>query len=97
MSTSLSEVTSEASLLGSRLNPYIINVNTKYPKRDINFDIDYVDWIQQGVERIQHGDFVRQGFHIRSNVSVSDAALFEATMFNGRNGHVLNDRAVVVY
>ena len=84
--TSLSEATSEASFVGSRSNPYIIKVDTRWPERHRNFDVKYVD-------RIKHGEYVRQGYHIRSNVSVADATLFEATMFAG-NG--LKNRSVLI-
>jgi hypothetical protein len=84
--TSLSEATSPELFEGSRSNPYIIRVDTNFPERHREFDVEYVD-------RIQHGEYVRQGYHIRANVSVADAGLFEATMFTG-NG--LNDRAMLI-
>jgi hypothetical protein len=85
-SSSASKATSEASFEGSRSNPYVINVDTRWPERHREFDVEYAD-------RIQHGEYVRQGYHIRSNVSVADAGQYEATMVKG-NG--LDDRAVLI-
>jgi hypothetical protein len=76
----------EKSFKGSKANPHIINVDTRWPERHHGFDIEFID-------RIEHLDHILQGYHIRRNVSVADAANFEATMFTTDG---LKDRAVLI-
>lgn len=73
---------------GSKTNPYIINVNVAYPECNREFDITFV----QGME---HKSYLRDGFHIRKNVSIKDRELWHAKMCHHGEGDESLDAIMV--
>jgi hypothetical protein len=64
----------------------VIHVDPLFPERHRQFDIEYI-------ERIKSGDYVRSGFHIRTQSSFHDCDTWEANMHYGGG---FDDRAVLV-
>jgi hypothetical protein len=81
------ESTSASSHEGSKMNPYVINVDVKHPERNREFDIQFVG-------HMKHGDYVRDGYHIRVDAGVMDVDLWEARMHEGEGYN--NNRTILV-
>jgi hypothetical protein len=72
---------------GSKINPYVINVDVEHPERNREFDIEFV-------QQIKHNNYIRSGYHIRVNVGVKDLDLWQAKMV--QQGEGFENRAILV-
>jgi hypothetical protein len=68
------------------LTPISSQVDPEWPERHQEFDVEYV-------QRIKHGDYVRSGYHIRTEVGLKDKDLWSAVMYQGAG---FENRAVLV-
>jgi hypothetical protein len=75
--TSSSASSDPSGMNGSKANPWIIYVDCGLPERNREFDIEYVP-------SINHGKYVRPGFHIQTNTSHKDQTKWSASMVDSR-------------
>jgi hypothetical protein len=72
-SSSLVELSWSSFQNGTIDNPWVRPVDIRYPERNAEFDIQFV-------EQMSHGVYERKGFHIRKTVVTFDWDLYEASI-----------------
>ena len=69
---------------GTKLNPHIISVDTRFPEAHREFDVEEVD-------RIEHEHWAVKGYHIRTDVGCNDKKEWVAKMvkYNGEENKAI--------